>query len=60
MPINIGPPELSLLRARVASLETRLKEETATYAQTTELPQEAVARADTTDMLRLVLENMPD
>ena len=59
MTINIGQPELSLLRAKVASLETRLKEETTTHAQTKELLQEAAAPPDTLDLLRLVLENMP-
>ena len=59
MAINIGRPELNLLRARVASLETRLKEESTTHARTRELLEEATARADTSDLLRLVLENMP-
>ncbi len=59
MAINIGQPELSLLRTRLASLESRLKEETTTHAHTRELLQEAAVRAGTADLLRLVLENMP-
>lgn len=59
MTINIGHLELSLLRERLASVESRLREETTTHAHTRELLQEAAARPDTSDLLRLVLDNMP-
>ena len=59
MTINIGHPELSLLRARLATLESRLNEETAAHAHTRELLEEAVAREETTDLLGFVLDNMP-
>ena len=59
MTINIGQPELSLLRARVSSLESRLDEEKKTHANTRVLLQKADARETTADLLRLVLENMP-
>ena len=59
MTIKIVQPELGLLRAELAILESRLKEETAAHARTRELLEEAVAREETTDLLRFVLENMP-
>ncbi|MCH8111701.1 MAG: PAS domain S-box protein [Proteobacteria bacterium] len=37
MTINVGQPELSLLRAKLVSLESRLEEETTTHAHTREL-----------------------
>jgi len=57
--IKIFQPELGLLRAKLAILESRFKEEAAAHARTRELLEEAVAREETTDLLRFVLENMP-
>lgn len=59
MTINIGTPELSLLRARLASIEARLREETSVHARTRELLEECTMRGEEADLLRLVLENMP-
>ena len=59
MTINIGAPELNLLRARLASLESHLKEEMSAHARTRELLDERATLGEEADLLRLVLENMP-
>lgn len=59
MTINIGTPELSLLRARLDSLESRIREETSAHARTRELLDEKATLGEEADLLRLVLENMP-
>ncbi len=59
MTINTGLTELSSLRAKCASLESRLKEEKTAHTCTRELLRDNLARGDGEDKLRQVLENMP-
>ena len=59
MTIGTGSQELSSLRARCASLESRLKDEVSAHACTTAPLQEAVGRAEREEKLRRVLENLP-
>ena len=59
MTIESDNAELASLRAKCASLESRLKEEVSAHACTREILKDSILRAENEDKLRLVLENMP-
>ena len=59
MTINTGLTELTSLRAKCASLESRLKEKKTAHTCTRELLRDNIARGEDENKLRQVLENMP-
>lgn len=59
MTTDTSSSELLSLRARCASLESRLKEEVAAHAGTKAILEDRAGQGDDEDKLRLILEHMP-